>query len=209
MAEPIKVNRTVAQPHMASPEMDERPVVSARQMAPARRPSRWPWLVVVIVIIVLGVGAFLFRDTIAGWLPGKTADTNKASDYQAVFLTNNQVYFGKIVKTSGDYIVLNDIYYLQVVQPPLQGSGQQTQQQNQQAQLSLIKLGGELHGPTDEMHINRSQVLFWENMKENSEVVKNIEVLKKQPATPAPTGTAPVGTPPATTNTSGSTGTSK
>jgi hypothetical protein len=42
-------------------------------------------------------------------------------------------------------------------------------------QFQLIKLGNELHGPTDKMYINRSQVLFYEQLRKDSQVVVNIE----------------------------------
>jgi hypothetical protein len=101
----------------------------------------------------------------------------KRGQYQAVFLTNGQVYFGKISSLTTETVTLHDIYYLQ----------QQTSVQNQdkkdttsQNQLSLAKLGNELHGPEDTMYIERSQVLFWENVKDDSQVVKTIKQEKDQ-----------------------------
>jgi hypothetical protein len=38
----------------------------------------------------------------------------------------------------------------------------------------LTKLGGEIHGPEDLMVINRSQILFVENLKPSGEVSKAI-----------------------------------
>jgi hypothetical protein len=102
-----------------------------------------------------------------------------------------------------EYATLKDIYYLQVVQQPgLQGSGQtpeQQQQQQAQPQISLVKLGNELHGPVDEMKISRSQILFFENMKEDSQVVSAIKSYKANPqgAAPAPQQQAPAAQQPA------------
>ena len=101
-----------------------------------------------------------------------------------MFLTNGQVYFGKLSETRGDYATLKDIYYLQVVQPPLQGQQQPDQAQTQsqaQPQISLVKLGQELHGPADEMKINRSQILFYEDLKTDSKVVQAINSYKANP----------------------------
>jgi hypothetical protein len=97
--------------------------------------------------------------------------------YQAVFLTNGQVYFGHLSDTRDDYVRINDIYYLQVqqsVQP------QDAQKTDDQQKVSLAKLGGELHGPENQMVINRSQVLFWENLKNDSKVVKAIQENQKK-----------------------------
>jgi hypothetical protein len=100
----------------------------------------------------------------------------KSKEYQALFLTNGQVYFGKLTKVDNSYVKLTDIYYLQVqqqVQP-------KDQNQQQQPQVSLAKLGGELHGPEDVMYVSRSQVLFWENLKDDGKVTKAIKDYKAQ-----------------------------
>ena len=104
--------------------------------------------------------------------------TVKKDRYQAVFLTNGQVYFGKINKMDANNIVLNDIYYLQQAADVQNSEDKEaTAAQNQ---LTLAKLGKELHGPEDVMYIERSQVLFWENLTEKSQVVETIDKEKKQ-----------------------------
>ncbi len=98
-----------------------------------------------------------------------------SDDYQAVFLEGGQVYFGKLKAMNDNYFNLSDIYYLNVDQN-IQPEGQQSQQQN----LTLVKLGCELHGPRDQMVINRSQVTFWENLKNDSRVVTAIKEWQSQ-----------------------------
>lgn len=89
-----------------------------------------------------------------------------ASTYQAVFLTNGQAYFGKLRGASSRTPVLDDVYYLQT---PVQGQASGT------PQFSLAKLGqGEVHGPQDRMFINRDQLLFWEDLRQDSQVLKTI-----------------------------------
>lgn len=86
--------------------------------------------------------------------------------YQAIFLDNNQIYFGHLKNTSSGYLVLSDVYYVKVNES---GAGQ------------LVKLGvGEPHGPKDEMIINQVQVLFWENLKADSQVTKTIQNMKQK-----------------------------
>ncbi|MBN1778766.1 MAG: hypothetical protein JW816_00895 [Candidatus Buchananbacteria bacterium] len=130
---------------------------------------------IVIIIIVAGGIYFLNRYTGNGLLGG----SSQKADYQAVFLDNGQVYFGKITKMADDYINLRDIYYLQAVDQPLQTSQQgdttTTANQQTQQQLKLIKLGNEIHGPKDEMSINRSHVVIIEDLKDDSQVVKAIK----------------------------------
>jgi len=95
--------------------------------------------------------------------------------YSAVFLTNGQVYFGKMTKNSDSEIVLNNVYYIQL-------SDGMTKEEAaaaiNQTRFNLIKLGNELHGPTDELFINRSQVVFYEYLRDDSKVVESIKNYK-------------------------------
>ncbi len=171
--------------------------------------SKLPWIVLAIVVIGLIVAAVLFRDKLGA---GKKGDV-KTAEYQSVFLTNGQVYFGKMSNANDSYVTLKDIFYLQVQNPPIQGSQQQQAQSQAQPQLSLVKLGNELHGPVDEMHINRDQILFYEDMKADGKVIQAIKEYKANPnAGQAPASgnqspaagqpqQAPVATPKATTPT--------
>ncbi len=141
------------------------------------------WIVAIVVIVVLVVLGVLFRDNIFGKKDSDSEVGGKASSgkYQAVFLTNGQVYFGKLAKANSSYAELEDIYYLQVTQPPLQGSQDQTAAQKQQPQLQLVKLGNELHGPEDKMHINADQILFYEDLKDEGRVVQAIKEYQANP----------------------------
>ncbi|MGB7958163.1 MAG: hypothetical protein WCF77_05005 [Minisyncoccia bacterium] len=102
---------------------------------------------------------------LAGWW-----FVNGATQWKAVFLTNNQVYFGHFwdVPFEGT-ITLRNVYYLQFSQPNQQLDTQDV------SQLKLVKLGSEIHGPTDEMVIPMSQVLFWETLRSNSAIVTTIK----------------------------------
>jgi hypothetical protein len=61
----------------------------------------------------------------------------------------------------------------------------------------LVKLGNELHGPVDEMHISKAQILFYEDLKTDGQVVKAIQAYKANPAgTPAAAAPTPAPTTP-------------
>jgi hypothetical protein len=113
--------------------------------------------------------------------------TVKGSQFQAVFLTNGQVYFGKLSHVSDNYVKLTNIFYLQVnnngsTTQPSTGSSNQTSVQpsaDSNQQVSLAKLGNELHGPEDTMYVSRSQVLFWENLKTSGKVTQAIRTYQK------------------------------
>lgn len=103
----------------------------------------------------------------------------KDDKFQAVFLNGGQVYFGKIRAMNTEFITMDNIYYLRVNEQ-VQPSGTEQDQAASQQDISLAKLGCELHGPEDEMVINRSQVTFWENLKNEGQVAKAINDFVKQ-----------------------------
>lgn len=102
--------------------------------------------------------------------------SNKADSslYYAVFLTNGQVYFGNMKDMSQDEFVLTDVHYLQ-----LEGGEGTAQTQLAESRFTLIKMGNEIHGPTDELFINRENVLFYETLRADSKVVDSINQSKK------------------------------
>ena len=87
--------------------------------------------------------------------------------WQAVFLNNGQVYFGHLNRVGEDYLELRNVYYLriaQALQPPSSTA----------PAFDLVKLGGELHGPEDQIYFLKPSILFWESMKSDSQVVRAI-----------------------------------
>ena len=123
------------------------------------------FLGIVIILAVIAYLAFFAKDYL-GTLRGEKGE------YSAVFLTNGQVYFGKMVDNSDDEIVLNNVYYLQANNG--EASGQGTAALGQTT-FNLVKLGNELHGPTDELFVNKAQVMFYEYLREDSKVVESIK----------------------------------
>ena len=135
-------------------------------------------LLIIAVVAVLVAGAYFGFVKLAG------SDGIRREGWQAVFLDNGQVYFGKL-SIDSDFYVLSDIYYLQAEQTVLgvdttAGSADNQQAAAKKQNTRLVKFGNELHGPEDEMHIERSKILFWENMKDESNVVKAIQESKTQ-----------------------------
>lgn len=129
--------------------------------------------VIIVVLVVLGVLYALSAYTSINILGVNKQATS--DNWKAVFLSNGQVYFGHIADERTNPVVVSDIYYLQVTQPLQQvGEGQQPAAANQ-PQLSLVKLGNELHGPEDQMRINQEHILFVEDLKSDSRVVEAID----------------------------------
>ena len=133
-----------------------------------------------IGLVSLVVGAAVILLAIAGLsASGNDNAEQKFVDkgrLQAVFLSTGQVYFGNIKNLNSRYFVVDNIYYLQT-----SSTGQAA---NANTSVSLVKLGCELHSPSDQMVINRSQVTFWENLQDSGQVSKAVKKFK----TDNPTG---------------------
>jgi len=177
-------------PRPATAVSQPSPVMPKKQ--PSTQNSSWlrGLLTLIVVIIIVAGGIYLIGGYTGISLPGMNS-LNLQNEWQAVFLTNGQVYFGQVAKINSDWVILRNIYYLQVVNQPLQRSQEGAVADTQAEQrLTLIKLGKEVHGPRDEMAISRRQVILIEDLRNDGNVVKAIEdYVKKagQPAQPAAT----------------------
>ena len=114
----------------------------------AVRRTLWT-IVVILALILLALAAWGIVNALRPSDP--LADAINSKDYQAVFLTNGQVYFGKMTAPGGDFYYLRHVYYL--TSPP-GGKGGRT----------LAKLTNDVHGPEDEVIVNRSEILYVENL---------------------------------------------
>lgn len=113
-------------------------------------------LSVIIIILLTGL-VFMYSKNPIGFV-----DQQKIS---AVFLTDGQVYFGNLSKKNSDFVILENIYYIKM---------QPAEQEEQQSEIQLIKLGNEIHGPEDKMEINKDHVLYIEKLKSDSQVIQMI-----------------------------------
>ena len=151
------------------------PIAHAAAKAPVRtskRNNKKNILGVLLAIILLASAIF-------AWF----TITNRvnASRYQAVFLTNGQVYFGKLHGYYGGRPYMTEVYYFQ------SASGSADTKMSSQQQLR--KLGTEVHGPEQELLLNRDSILFVENLREDSNIVSAI-VKESESGTIVPSGDA-------------------
>ena len=155
-------------------KMSRRPIGSHPEKKTKK--SGWMWILLVVGLVVIGGVWYQYK-----YLPSLSAETEQAEEkkpeviidtgeYQAVFLDNGQVYFGKLQRSRSDFYALTDVYYLQTGAVDL----------DQNSNLSIAKLGNEAHGPEDKMDINVDHILFIENMKSDSKVVKAIQSYKNK-----------------------------
>jgi hypothetical protein len=126
-------------------------------------------LVIVVILLAVVFVVFLGKDFVSGLFKAKN------DVYSAVFLSNGQVYFGKMTKNNESEIVLSNVFYIQVNDKAQAGGSAGALNQTS---FNLVKLGNELHGPTDELFINKLQVVFYEKLRDDSKVVESIKNYK-------------------------------
>src|ERR1700716_2892314 len=133
-------------------------------------------VLIALIVVVLVVRTQLFRAGIATLFAPSAAEVIDRNVYQAVFLANGATYFGKLQAQGDEWFLLSDVFYL--------SSSDQTGTQ-------LIKRGTEPQGPKEPMIISRAQVLFIENMRDDSDIVTLIKKYKsgQLPVTTAPPAT--------------------
>jgi hypothetical protein len=137
-------------------------------------------IIIGLILLILVVRTQLFRAGISTlFAPGVTEVIDRSA-YQAIFLTNGSTYFGKLQEQGDGWFLLTDVFYLSA---------------SDETGAQLIKRGSEPQGPKEPMIIPRAQVLFIENLREDSDVVTTIKRFKSgvppaatpPPATPTPT----------------------
>lgn len=118
------------------------------------------WRIVIIFLVLIGCayGGFFIKK--------KFFDQIIVPGYQAIFLINGQVYFGKDVVRKDGYTILKNVHYLQI---------EGNDSVDNKTKLNLIKLGTEIHGPTDTLYVNDKNILFYEDLRPDSNVIKSIE----------------------------------
>lgn len=176
-------NRNIASPNSApAPAADQRPVTpvtSNHKSNNKRGHNRWMDLssiILLFAVVILGIG-------VIAYIAFGNSTVNQEDNYvnptklQAVFLQSGQVYFGNIKTINNKYFVLGNIYYLQTANSTSGSTAASTTSTNNN--VSLVKLGCELHAPYDLMVINASQVTFWENLQSNGQVATAVAAFQK------------------------------
>jgi hypothetical protein len=139
------------------------------------------WLLLLGALGLIALAAYSNREQFFG--PGASAYVDTRT-YQAVWLGSGQTYIGKL-EISGDTYILRDVFYLTA--PPSDPNNASPQVLGQ-----LVKRGGEALGPVEPMVIPSRAVLFFENLRTDSQVMDAIAQIKSgRASTPAPQTSAP------------------
>lgn len=126
---------------------------------PKQRKQMTATVLIIVTLAILG-----------GLLWQRLNDNIMANRYQAVFLSNGQVYFGKLHDYYGGRPYMTDVYYFQANS---QTSSSSSAQQSGGNQL-LVKLGQEIHAPENKLMLNKDSIMFVENLTDNGKVSEAI-----------------------------------
>ena len=111
------------------------------------------------VRVALAVALFITTFLLVRWWDFALPSPGRPQ-YQAVFLTNGQAYFGHYVERLGPYIKIEDPYYIQQTKAASETAP---------AEQKIVRRGSELHEPQGAMLIPKSAILFVEDLTETSQ----------------------------------------
>ena len=113
----------------------------------------------------------IFIGNIIYWLFFNGEEVNQPSDnlnWYAVKLINKEVYYGQVYDVSADPVIIKNVYYNYEQINNKGGDASETDN------IRLVKRGKETHGPSGIMDIIRSQIIYMEELKDDSKVLKAI-----------------------------------
>lgn len=129
----------------------------------------WTLIIILVIAVIGAIGWFV-------WSNAKTSatgiDTNK---YQAVFLSNGQIYFGKLESFDSEYFRLTTGYSAQTATTADDAETTSGSAAANNSDVQLIRLGDEVYGPENAIFITKQQVLHFENLKDDSKVTQLID----------------------------------
>lgn len=150
--------------------------VAAAPKAP-RNYSWVKWPIIAVLLLALGFAAWRF------WpMPSSVEATIDSDKYQAVFLSNGQVYFGKLAVVNNDYMELTNVYYLErQLTTDTDPTGEQPATEEEatttptgENNFQLLKYSDVLYGSEDAMVISKDDIIRFENLRTDGVVAKAI-----------------------------------
>jgi hypothetical protein len=85
--------------------------------------------------------------------------------YQAVILSNDKVYFGKIEEVSDEFYRLDDAFFLRETRASAEA----------EPERALLPINREIHAPENSMLIRKDEVVLVENLADDSPIQTEIE----------------------------------
>ncbi|MBI5913014.1 hypothetical protein HY839_01070 [Candidatus Azambacteria bacterium] len=128
-----------------------------------------------VLCIIVVIAALVWVDTNFNIIASSQANKQARAHLQAVFLSNGQVYFGALSRHGIGFWRLDRAHYLQVSKTPSALSPETPDgTAPQETRTTLMKLSDDMHRPQNTLFIPASQILFWQNLQNDSPVAQAI-----------------------------------
>lgn len=141
---------------MSDPQ--ERPLQLSVRRSTLRRSAAILLVAAAIVAGSYGIAQLVRRDPFGGSVAQRR--------WQAVYLTNDRVYFGHLRAGGGDFYELRDAYF---IEDATVGEGDEAKQAQRVQPVTK-----QVTGPDGRLFIRRREVRMFENLRPDSPVVKAI-----------------------------------
>lgn len=119
------------------------------------------------LVSILAVGLL---GLIAWYTLRPSAQPLNANQYQVVYLTGGQMFFGKLQNTDGDYLYMKSPYTAQSTTASADDKTKAAE-----PTTTLLRVKDQLYGPDDTVAVKSSQVVFWQNLRDDSKVTQALK----------------------------------
>ncbi len=139
---------------------------------PAHREERGRGLLLPVLgallagLLLGGLGASFLTRSDDGDPFGGAVDTTR---YQAVILSNDKVYFGRLSSVSSEFYRLNDAFFLRETR----------ERPEAEPVRALLPVNREIHAPENSMLIRKEEVVLVENLDRASPILTEIRRQKR------------------------------
>jgi hypothetical protein len=164
-------------------------VVPGRTTSPLGAKLAPLWAVLAISIALnLALGALLLtRGTTTASKVSTTSPTFNATTWYAVFVNsqNQEAFVGHVSSATANDITMKDIYYLTFEAKDAAGNPIANPKADQFKPV-IKKLGQEVYGPKDTVTVNRLNLRYYTELRDDSQVVKAITAFEHPGPAPSP-----------------------
>lgn len=160
---------------------------NGKPAAPARKKKARSWEIEKLIAkkifwLALIILALAWLDTSVHFSASIKDERSAVRKWQAVFLNNGQIYFGHFSRSGISYWKLSDAYYIKVTKVPVaqpetkpgEKKNETPEPPQEETRTTLVKVTDDLHGPENTMFIPASNILFWQNLRDDSSIVRAI-----------------------------------
>ena len=168
--------------------MAESPVVPGRTTTSLGAKLAPVWAVLAISIALnLALGALLLNRSTSSPKVSTTSPTFSATAWYAVFVNsqNQEAFVGHVSGATSNDITMKDIYYLTFEAKDAAGNPIANPKADQFKPV-IKKLGQEVYGPKDTVTVNRLNLRYYTELRDDSQVVQAITAFERPGPAPSP-----------------------